>query len=592
MRKVSLFWKLYPTYILVILLSAGVVGGYAIDSVQRFHYERFAAGLEVRTYLVARHIEEAFGEIDSEALSVYVSQIGQGSATRITIIAPDGRVIADSHAEPARMDNHADRPEFQAALARKDGLGIRHSYTVDSRLMYLAMPIERDSRVVGVVRSSTPVTEINEVLASLYARIAVSGLFVALVAAGVGYFVSRRLSRSFNALRLGAQRFASGDFTYKLPDSDIREMAALSRSFNRMAARLDGTIATISRQRNEQQAILSSMTEGVLAVDTDERVISLNDAAGSFLAVRSAQAEGRMLQEVVRNRDLESIVARVLASDADVQDEITFPGDGLQCQLVLEVRGTTLRDSAALPIGAVLVFNDVTRLRRLENLRRDFVANVSHELKTPITSIKGFVETLREGAFDDPARARRFLEIVARHVNRLDAIIDDLLALSRLDQEGERAEIDTQECRVADILSSAVAECASRAQERAVEVSVECASELAGSVNTALVEQAVINLLDNAIKYSERGGAVVIEAERADDSELVIRVRDTGCGIERKHLPRLFERFYRADKARSRSLGGTGLGLAIVKHIVQAHGGSVAVESTPGKGSTFTIRLP
>jgi two-component system phosphate regulon sensor histidine kinase PhoR len=239
----------------------------------------------------------------------------------------------------------------------------------------------------------------------------------------------------------------------------------------------------------------------------------------------------------------------------------------------------------------VIVLNDVTDVQRLESVRRDFVANVSHELKTPVASIKGFVETLLDGAADDPAASRRFLEIVARQADRLAAIIDDLLALSRIEQSEGAGNLPLEPTRLADVIAAVVADCGPRAAERSIRLETTCTDGLVADVNPPLLEQALINLVDNAIKYSDPGGGVWVAAEEAGGA-LVVRVSDEGCGIEAEHLPRLFERFYRVDRARSRRLGGTGLGLAIVKHIVLAHGGSIGVESRPGVGTTFTMRLP
>jgi two-component system phosphate regulon sensor histidine kinase PhoR len=257
----------------------------------------------------------------------------------------------------------------------------------------------------------------------------------------------------------------------------------------------------------------------------------------------------------------------------------------------VSAHGTALSDSQRGKIGVLIVLHDVTRLRHLEEVRCDFVANVSHELRTPITSIKGFIETLLDGALEDKDNAGRFLQIMLRQVNRLDAIISDLLALSRIEKGAEEQMIEFAPDSIGGVLRAAVEMCEKKAADKGVNIDLACPDDLVGEINAALVEQAVINLLDNAIKYSESGSAVEISAGR-EGTELVIRVKDRGCGIEGRHLPRLFERFYRVDKARSRELGGTGLGLAIVKHIALAHRGSVSVESTVGVGSTFTLRLP
>jgi two-component system phosphate regulon sensor histidine kinase PhoR len=331
------------------------------------------------------------------------------------------------------------------------------------------------------------------------------------------------------------------------------------------------------------------MVEGVLAVDTEGHVLDLNPAASRLLGLGGSDSRGRTIEEVVRNARLQAFVSRALAAPTTIEDEVVL--ERPEGDHYLQAHGTALRDGEGQEMGALVVLNDVTRIRQLENVRRDFVANVSHELKTPITSVKGFVETLLDGALDNREEAERFLRIVAKHADRLGVIIEDLLTLSRLEQDARAGRVDLAEASVEGALRAAVEMCEVRATERNVTVTVTCDPQLRADLNLPLFEQAIANLIDNAIKYSPTGGTVEVSAEEAK-GELVVCVRDWGCGIAAEHLPRLFERFYRVDKARSRALGGTGLGLAIVKHIVQAHGGTVSVESTPGKGSTFTIRLP
>jgi len=334
------------------------------------------------------------------------------------------------------------------------------------------------------------------------------------------------------------------------------------------------------------------MVEGVVAVDRDERVLTINLAAGRLLAVATGGVEGRLIQEVVRNPELHQFIERTFGSTQPVEGDIVLLTDEAvgEGRRFLQVHGTLLRDAHGESIGAVVVLNDVTRLRRLENLRREFVANVSHELKTPITSIKGFVETLLDGAIEQPEDARRFLGIIARHADRLHSIVEDLLSLSRIEQGVERGEIPLESNPVRPSVQAAIQACQMRADEKNITVRLNVAEDVRAWTNPPLLEQAVVNLVDNAIKYSEPDKQVLVEAA-ATGGEVYLIVKDEGCGIEAEHLDRIFERFYRVDSGRSRSLGGTGLGLAIVKHIAQAHGGRVSVESTPGQGSTFTIHL-
>jgi two-component system phosphate regulon sensor histidine kinase PhoR len=318
------------------------------------------------------------------------------------------------------------------------------------------------------------------------------------------------------------------------------------------------------------------------------RILNLNPGAGRIFGLIPENARGRTLLELSRNNDLLHFTSSALSATAPIESEIVIHDPDAR---FLQAHGSVLRDGQGRSIGAVVVLNDVTALRRLETVRRDFVANVSHELKTPITSIKGFVETLLEGAMADPQEAERFLRIVQRQADRLHAIIEDLLNLSRIERDAEAGDIALEAGAVRAVLIAAVQSCETQARARGIRIEWDCDPGLTAWINAALLEQAVINLIDNAVKYSPDGGAVRVDAA-LQDAGIVIRVTDEGQGIEAKHLPRLFERFYRVDKARSRKLGGTGLGLAIVKHIAQAHRGIVTVESTPGAGSVFSIQFP
>jgi two-component system phosphate regulon sensor histidine kinase PhoR len=342
----------------------------------------------------------------------------------------------------------------------------------------------------------------------------------------------------------------------------------------------------IGRQDTQQEAVLGNMIEGVLAIDAGQRIIGINRAAADLLGLDVEQVVGHPLQQAVRNPDLRRFALEAIDCREPVEDDIVLHGE---TERTIRLRGSALRDVSAQG-GAVIVLDDITDIQRLQRVRRDFVANVSHELKTPIASIKGFVETLLDGAAEDPDDRARFLEIIGRQADRLAAIIEDLLALSRLEQSQASGSLPLASTPLADVLATVAAECRPRATERSVRLEIDCPPDVTADINGPLLEQAVINLVDNAIKYSAAGRVVRVSAAR--DGEAVIRVSDEGCGIAAEHLPRLFERFYRVDTARSRKLGGTGLGLAIVKHIAKAHGGSVDVESEAGVGTTFTLRLP
>jgi len=589
MRKKRLLWHIYPSYLLITLATLAGLTWYASSALRAFYLNRTEDDLSARALLIEKGVRERLVAKEYRELDAECRDLGRRVATRITVILPDGRVVADSEARPEMMEGHADRPEVLGALAGRSTRAEHVSPTLQEPRVYLAIPVVHEGKVVGALRASISMAEFEDTLRAIRLRIALGGLLVALLMAGVSLMISRRVTRPLEQLQRGAERFGRGDLTHRLPIADSREIGALAETLNRMAAELDDKLRAVVRQRNERDAILSSMVEGVLAVDSQERLIRFNEAAARLLGIDPARAEGRTIQELVRNVDLHKLVADVLASQSPQEGEMTLRNGG---ERFLRVQGAVLRDAGdGKKNGALLVFHDVTPLRRLERVRRDFVANVSHELRTPVTSIKGFVETLLDGAMHNPEELPRFLDIVATQTDRLNAIIEDLLILSRVEQEAERAEVAMSPGPVRKVLEEALVVCQCKAAEKDIRVDIACDDDLVLSMNAPLLEQAVINLLDNAIKYTPAGQTVRIEAAR-EAGEVAIRVHDQGCGVSREHLPRIFERFYRVDKARSRKLGGTGLGLAIVKHIAQAHHGRASVQSTVGQGSTFAIHLP
>jgi two-component system phosphate regulon sensor histidine kinase PhoR len=589
MAKKKILWQLFPSFLLITFTALLVVGGYTLNSLRDFYYNKTAEDLKVRTWLLEHQIAKKISPSNSHFLNTLTRELRTKTNMRITIISISGKVLGDSHEDPARMDNHADRPEIKTAMQGETGMALRFSNTLKDQRMYLAIPIIRDGALSGVVRTSIPLTFIDQALRTVELKIGGIGLLVALLAAWASLIISRKISRPLEQIKHAAETIARGDWKEELKiTSDSIEFSALADSLNHMTAQLEERIGTITHQRNESEAVLSGMVEGVLAVDARERVMRLNKAGGKLLGVKPEKAEGRPIEEVVRNTHLRAFIAQTLHGIENVETDLTI---GNQNEIFLQAHGAVLKDIQGKFIGAVIVLNDVTRLRRLETVRRDFVANVSHELKTPITLIKGFVETLQQGALENREETERFLKIMAKQVDRLNAIIEDLLSLSRLEQASGKPEIALEKISLRRILESAICDSELKAREKNTAIQLNCTNEPEVLANPDLLGQAVLNLVDNALKYSEPDSKIEIEVLE-NGAEIVISIQDWGCGIDSSHLPRLFERFYRVDQARSRQLGGTGLGLAIVKHIAQAHKGSVSVKSTLGKGSRFSIHLP
>ena len=588
MRKKRLWRRLFLAYLwapVIVLLS---IGWYGSDIVRQLYLDHMKSDLEARARLCGKQVDDLLTQNQQSAIDPLCKALGRAADTRITVVAASGQVLGDSNASPADMDDHRKREEISDAIASGYGWSIRYSNTEQEETIYVAVALKQGGRTTAVVRTSLPLATLNNTLAAIRSRIAIVVLLGILLHAVTTLLISRRMSRPLETIRLGAERFASGDLQHRLRVADATEIGALADTLNRMAAQLDERIQTVVRQQNEREAMLSSMEEGMLAVDNDGTILSVNEACAVLLGVEQEKLPGRSVYEAIRKVDVLRFVESALAGTSSVEGEI--PIRGLQDRWV-SAHGTALHDPQRGKIGVLVVLHDITRLRHLEEVRRDFVANVSHELRTPITSIKGFLETLADGALDDKENALRFLQIVLRQVNRLDAIIGDLLLLSRIERSADGQLIEVASEPIRPVLQAAIEMCEKNASDKAVKIELTCPENLTGEINAALLEQAVVNLLDNAIKYSN--AASVIEVSAAGEAtEIVICVKDHGCGIEAQHLPRLFERFYRVDKARSRELGGTGLGLAIVRHIVLAHRGTVSVESTVGVGSVFRLRLP
>jgi two-component system phosphate regulon sensor histidine kinase PhoR len=587
-KKKRLLRHLFPSYLLITLISLVAVTWFATSSIRHFYLEQTATDLLARARVLKSQMAQYFGSLETRVVDAICKEVGESSATRFTVILPSGSVIGDSNENPAIMDNHALRPEVIAA--RKGGVGksIRYSMTLQKRMMYVAIPLKNKEKMIAVIRAALPVTAIDQAFKTIQIKIGLGGLFIALLAAGICLFVSQRISRPIEKLKKGAEFFARGNLSYRMPGTDLVEIDSLIEALNQMAVQLEDRLNTIVRQKNELTAVLSSMAEGVIAVDMDEKIISINKAAARFFEDMPQNLLNRSIPEAIRNPDLQKFINRALSSKENLEEDITLYQKG---ERILNIHNTPLEDAAGQRTGILVVMNDVTHLRKLENMRKDFAANVSHELKTPLTAIKGFVETLRTSEGVDPKETQRFLSIIEKHVNRLTAIIENLMKLSKIERQDETSEIRLEDSSVKSVILPAIQTCREKMAAKNITVDLVCPEDISARLDSRLMIQAMVNLLDNAINYSSEKSDIKISAT-VIDKELRICVQDHGIGISKEHLSRLFERFYRVDKARSRELGGTGLGLAIVKHIAHAHGGRVSVESTPGKGSAFSLHLP
>jgi two-component system, OmpR family, phosphate regulon sensor histidine kinase PhoR len=587
MTRIKLVWRFFPAFTLIAVICLVAGTWYTARLWRTFYLGETAGGLENRARLVEIYLQDVRPGPDEMHLQEICRKLGRLTSTRFTIILPSGKVVGDSQEDHKNMDNHADRPEFQEAMQGRVGVSTRFSFTLGHNMMYVAVPWRPKDQPMGVVRAAFPMKAIEGAMKALYLKVALGGLGVALLAAVLGFFIARRISEPLNDLQRGAMRFARGDLDRKLPIPNTDELASLAEALNYMAEQLQNKIESLTRQGQEQKAILSSMTEGVLALDAEGRLLTVNSAGAEMLHLDPVEAQNLPVSEVIQDSGLKWFINRTLTNPEPIEGEVEIKDNGRR---IFKAHGTSLRDSQGISLGTLVVLHDITQLRQLENTRRDFVANVSHELKTPITSIKGFVETLLAGALKEPENAENFLRIIAKQTDRLNEIIDDLLTLSRIEQDAERRQIFLNGQKIKGVLQSAIQVCEVKAAAKDIEIQLSCLDDLRAQINPPLLEQALVNLVGNAVKFSEPGRVVQVEAQR-EGPQVIIRVRDQGPGIPSEHLPRIFERFYRVDSGRSRKIGGSGLGLAIVKHIALAHGGRVNVASSPGQETVFSLHV-
>jgi two-component system phosphate regulon sensor histidine kinase PhoR len=550
--------------------------------------EHQRAALLAEARLVARIVAEPLAAgLPSAELDALIDGAARELQTRVTIIGPDGRVLADSllSGEALRVvENHGSRPEVQEALATGAGSSVRRSTTVRDDLLYAAVTVRHQGRVVGVSRVALSLSGVAEQASDLQRAVAVALALAFLLAAALSAALASPLAGPLNEVMDAARRFALGDLSARSRVRRGDEIGELARIVNRSADQLQERITEIARDRARTEAILSAMGDGVMAVDDEGTVVLANQALRAGLEL--PEPVGRHYLEVVRQSEVGELLEEVLGTGDRRTSEVVMLRGGR----AYAVTGVRFPGPEGQPHGAVLTFHDVTERHRVDRLRRDFVANASHELRTPLTSVRGFVEALEDGALDEPATSRRFLGKIRVHADRMAALVADLLELSRLESGERPPRFET--VRPAEVVEDVVASLAEQARGRQIVVSMDAAEAPEVTSDGDRLRQILENLLENAVKYTPPGGHVAVTARAGEPGAVVFEVADDGPGIPAEHLPRIFERFYRVDKARSRDLGGTGLGLAIVKHLAEGMDASVTVESEPGRGTRFRVHIP
>jgi two-component system phosphate regulon sensor histidine kinase PhoR len=584
--------KLTLTLVGFVAVTMMLAGLYLSRGLERVAVESIEARLGTGARVLEDEARAGLRAGGEASLQTFAERAARRTNSRVTLIAPDGRVLADSERrleEVAAMENHATRPEVRAALNGSVGRDVRRSGTLGTPLIYVAVPVSESGRVVGTLRLAAPVEAATPAYESLRGVMLAGGAVALVVALGIGLFVAGRVTRPVVEMEDVARQMSEGNFRVRASVRSPDEIGTLGRSLNVMAGRLREKIDDLEREQAKATAILDAMVEGVIATDGHDHIILLNERARGIFGLGQTRVERRPLLEVIRNVDLHGLLSesRAAADGLVVSREIKLPEPS---ERVLQVHAVPLRFTGDEP-GVVIILHDITELRRLEQVRTEFVANVSHELRTPLTAIQGYLETLLDGALEEPQHARKFLEIVFRHTERLGRLTDDLTDLSNI--ELGRISLRIEPADLTEVTESALAIIQPRAGSGRVTVEASLPVDMPDVLaDRDRLAQILINLVDNAVKYTPAGGHVWVEAQRLPSGMVEVAVRDTGVGIPKADLPRLTERFYRVDKARSRELGGTGLGLAIVKHLVLAHGGELGIESELWKGTTVRFTLP
>jgi two-component system phosphate regulon sensor histidine kinase PhoR len=588
----SIALKLTLTLVGFVAISSLAAGLYLNRALETFAVESLETRLGALAAVLHDEARAALVGTPSTAQE-FVVRVAGPTGVRVTLIAPDGRVVGESErgaAELRDLENHAARPEVREALAGRRGRDLRRSATIDAPLLYVAVPVRDGQRVVGVLRLALPLSAVTASYATLHQVMLAGGAVALVVALGIGVFVAGRVTHPVVEMQSIARQMSEGSFMVRAPTRSTDEIGTLGRSLNVMAGRLRDKIQDLEQEQAKTTAILDAMVEGVIAVDGHEHILFMNEPARAMFALGGARGEGKPFLEVIRNADLHEIFRAVHASEggaAPVRREVVLTSPPPR---ILAVNAVRLALAGDRP-GVVMVLHDVTALRQLERVRTEFVANVSHELRTPLTAIQGYLETLLSGALEERENARRFLEIVLRHSERLGRLLDDLTDLSNI--ELGKVTLRREAVRLEDTVASVLGIIGPRATRSRVSVTADTPADLpAVSADPDRLAQILINLVDNAVKYTPEGGSVKVTARDIGGGLIEVAVADTGIGIPAADLPRITERFYRVDKARSRELGGTGLGLAIVKHLVLAHGGELRIESEQQRGTTVRFTLP
>jgi len=576
----SIRWRIAVAFVVLLVACIGGLSAYLSHFFRDDYVSNLRTQLTDQSWLVADSAAPYFANGQTSEVNALAVRLGQQISARVTIIDKDGKVVGDSEEDPATMDNHADRPEVKQALASGVGSSIRYSDTLGYDMMYVAVPISANGEIVGVARVSIPLSRIDASMGHINMVIIVGALVAAALAILLAFQITRITVEPVKKLTKVSQRMAEGDLDQEIVVTSMDEVGQLARAFNRMASQLKQMMALITAERDRMAVILAHMDDAIFVIDSNSRVTMLNRAAEKIFQISKGMALGHTFIEIVRDYELDALLQHCLTTREQQTGLVEVrPRKQLLGAIVTPFQGEP---------GCLVLVQDLTELRKLETIRRDFIANLSHELRTPITSLKALTETLRDGAIEEPSVAKDFLNKMNFEVDKLAQMVQEMGDLSRI--ESSEAPLQKRPVNIADIVVRAVERLKMLSERAGLSLETQIASGLPKvSADEDRVEQVLLNLIHNAIKFTPSGGRIDVMA-RIDGNNLLVSVSDTGVGISPDDLPRVFERFYKADRARAG--GGTGLGLAIAKHIVEAHGGRIWAESVEGKGSTFSLTLP
>ena len=581
-----LFHKILLSYVVLLLAVLLILDIFMARSIHQEYVTQEQFRLETAARILSTSLPT---DLSREAQS-WAKRLGDLTRLRITLISSSGKVLAENQSDPSQMNDHSNRPEIRQALQNGIGQSTRYSRTLGKNLLYLAYRIQRPGETDLLLRLALPLQEVSDDFRSAQHALFLISFFAFLLALALGYFLTGSLVGRIENIKEFSSDMAQGNLGARIREETPDELGSLARSLNKTADQMQRYITELEGEQNRMRAILESMQAGVLATDSEGRLTLINSALAKILAIDPETNLNLKVLEVVRNVELKNILDRVLNEQIQVTSTVQMM---LVPPRVFEVVAVPLQEGSARPRGAVAVLHDMTKLQHLENIRKDFVANVSHELRTPLTSIRGFAETLLEGALEDKKNNRRFVEIIRSHAVQLSNLTMDLLSLAALEWS-ETGGLKLATLELKPLLEEVIEEMRPLATAKNQTLKVRIVDGLSPvKGDPEKLRQVFLNLLDNAIKFTPEGGCILLEALQPEAKVILeVHIKDNGPGIPSTDLPRIFERFYRVDKARSREMGGTGLGLSIVKHIVEAHRGRVEVQSILGEGSDFGVILP